>query len=594
MVSESTIMERELETPGGAERDGLHALVVGPEIFLAVGLPENGSVLIGRSAKAVLRVDDGLASREHARLHVKDGVIEVEDLDSTNGTHLGDTVVAGRRLAIDSLPLTIGSTTIIVQRSRWSLGARRICSHAAFERRLREHCDHASSSETRFGLVRLRLEVDVPWFRVFPILARLVGPPHVFALYAPGHYELLVAEVGGATVGSVTKDLLDELAQAGIRAHAGAAHYPRDGRSPDALLAYANAALEPPAKSASAARIATTSQAMRSVYELVRRGAATSMSILLLGETGVGKEIIARSIHEASVRADKPLLSLNCAGLSESLIESELFGYEKGAFTGATQSRAGLLESAQGGTVFLDEVGEMPLRIQASLLRVLETLEVLPVGGRKTRPIDVRFIAATNRDLEKESATGSFRRDLFFRLNGLTIMIPPLRERAVEIPDFAKLFVAEASGSAGRRTLAIDDEALALLSGYGWPGNVRELKNIMQRAVVLCDGDRILPAHLPVERLREGAPPPASPEPALPRGTETPPTGNGSFWCEEEAEERKRIVDALGTCAGNQSQAARLLGISRRTLITKLDVYRIPRPQKGRSRRSVEVSRNRA
>jgi hypothetical protein len=199
MVSESTIMERELETPGGAERDGLHALVVGPEIFLAVGLPENGSVLIGRSSKAVLRVDDGLASREHARLHVKDGVIEVEDLDSTNGTHLGDTVVAGRRLAIDSLPLTIGSTTIIVQRSRWSLGARRICSHATFERRLREHCDHASSSETRFGLVRLRLEGDVPWFRVFPILARLVGPPHVFALYAPGHYELLVAEVGGAT-----------------------------------------------------------------------------------------------------------------------------------------------------------------------------------------------------------------------------------------------------------------------------------------------------------------------------------------------------------------------------------------------------------
>src|SRR6185436_10178698 len=187
--------------------------------------------------------------------------------------------------------------------------------------------------------------------------------------------------------------------------------------------------------------------------------------------------------------------------LTESLIETELFGHEKGAFTGATQSRPGLLEAADGGTVFLDEIGEMPLKVQATLLRVIETREVLPVGGRRARQIDVRFVAATNRDLEAESLRGNFRQDLFFRLNGISVSIPPLRERRSEILELARLFVKQACQESGRPPLTLSQEVGETLEAYSWPGNIRELKNVMERAVVLTDGPEIGCAQLPLEKM---------------------------------------------------------------------------------------------
>jgi len=232
--------------------------------------------------------------------------------------------------------------------------------------------------------------------------------------------------------------------------------------------------------------------------------------------------------------------------------------------------------------VFLDEIGEMPLKVQATLLRVIETREVLPVGGRRPRTIDVRFIAATNRDLEAESARGQFRQDLFFRLNGISLHIPPLRERRSEIIELARLFVAQACQESGRPPLTISDGARAALESYAWPGNIRELKNVMERAVVLTDGSEIGPAQLPLEKMGSAAEDPSSEENLLEtRPPEVEVTGAG-HKPDLKAAERQRIIDALAACAGNQSRAAKLLNMPRRTFISKLDLYDIPRPQKNK------------
>jgi DNA-binding NtrC family response regulator len=308
---------------------------------------------------------------------------------------------------------------------------------------------------------------------------------------------------------------------------------------------------------------------MERLLRLRDRVAQSSISVLLLGETGAGKEVLAESIHLQSPRASGPFLRLNCAALSETLLESELFGHEKGAFTGAIAPKPGLLETAHGGTVLLDEVGELPASLQVKLLRVLEERQVLRVGGLRPRPIDVRFISATNRDLQAESEEGKFRRDLYFRLNGITLVVPPLRERAGEIAQLARELVTAACRQSGRvREPAFSPDALALLEHYLWPGNVRELRNVVERAVLLCQGDLITREHLP------GI---AEPAPAA-RPDETPPPV--SLRAELAALERKRILDALAECGGNQTRAAKLLGMRRQSLVARLDEYGIPRPRK--------------
>ncbi len=313
--------------------------------------------------------------------------------------------------------------------------------------------------------------------------------------------------------------------------------------------------------------------AMQKLHGLVERVARSAIHVLILGETGVGKEVLAGELHRRSPRAARPFLRLNCAAISESLLESELFGYEKGAFTGATSSKPGLLETAEGGTVLIDEVGELTLPLQVKLLRVLEERQVLPVGGLRARPIDARFIFATNRDLEAEVAKGQFRQDLFFRLNGISLAIPPLRERAAEIEPLARAFIAEAVLRDGRaQSPELPEATLALLRSYAWPGNIRELKNVMERAVLLCQGDALLPEHLPEEKMGKG---PVQ-RPAAPL---TPADGSSGLKAEVEAAERRAIQEALETCAGNQTRAAKLLGISRRTLISRIQAYGLTRPR---------------
>jgi two-component system, NtrC family, response regulator AtoC len=311
--------------------------------------------------------------------------------------------------------------------------------------------------------------------------------------------------------------------------------------------------------------------AMRALYAEAARAARANISVLLLGETGVGKEVLARAIHAHSPRANGPFIGVNCAALAESLLESELFGSEKGAFTGAV-GRAGLFEAAGGGTVFLDEVGELPLGTQAKLLRVLEERVVTRLGSTRSRPIDVRFLAATNRDLEADSRQGRVRPDLYFRLNGVALLIPPLRERPQEIEALATTFLAAACRDLERASpLTISAAALDLLRRHAWPGNVRELRNAIERAAVMCTQSTILPEHLPPSLLaatRAGqALAPSLPSSAHLGAPQGPPA---SLQTEMKSLERTRILDALERCGGNQSEAARQLGIPRRTLVSRL------------------------
>jgi DNA-binding NtrC family response regulator len=320
--------------------------------------------------------------------------------------------------------------------------------------------------------------------------------------------------------------------------------------------------------------------AMRALYAQAARAAQGPISVLILGETGVGKEVLAREIHRRSPRARAPFLAINCASLSESLLESELFGHEKGAFTGAQQARPGLFEAAHEGTVFLDEIGELPMVVQVKLLRVLEDRTVIRVGGRAPQRVDVRFLSATHRDLEAEIARGAFRQDLYFRLNGVSLTIPPLRERRSEIAVLARRFAAVASAQLDQpRPPAFAPEALEVMDRYAWPGNVRELRNVVERAVVMCTGATILPEDLP-PRLTSPTPVPAAAAPPAPATQPPPADPHASLQGELVALERRRIVEALEKCAGNQTHAAALLGMSRRTLVARLSEYAIPRPRK--------------
>jgi len=336
--------------------------------------------------------------------------------------------------------------------------------------------------------------------------------------------------------------------------------------------------------------------AMLRLYEQATRAANAAISVLILGETGVGKELLVQSIHAQSARARESLLSLNCAGMSETILEGELFGYERGSFSGAHQARAGLFEAVDRGTVFLDEVGELTLSAQAKLLRVLENRTVLRLGARKETAVDVRFLAATNRDLTRAVENGTFRRDLLYRLNGFVLTVPPLRERRTEIEPIALHCLKRAFRELGRlETPHIESEALRSLREYSWPGNVRELRNAMERAAVLCTESTICRDHLPPEILSSARVPVVASfaAPCTPTGTDMPlklaPDAahvppHASVLDEVRARtrtlERARIVEALARFDGNQTKAARALGLSRRTLVARLGQYDLPRPRK--------------
>jgi DNA-binding NtrC family response regulator len=296
---------------------------------------------------------------------------------------------------------------------------------------------------------------------------------------------------------------------------------------------------------------------MTDVLKMAEQVASSRATILILGETGTGKELVAELIHRASPRKSKPLVRLNCAALSESLLESELFGHERGAFTGAVGRREGRFEQADGGTLFLDEVSEIPISTQVKLLRVLQERSFERVGGNETVHVDVRIISASNRDLALRVREGAFREDLFYRLNVVNLALPSLRERASDIPELATFFLKRYAQENHKPLEGMSDEALAALVSYGWPGNVRELENVIERAVVLCDAPRIEARHLPPHLA-----------PSAPR--DAPPAIPGATIAELE---RYAILKTLEACRGSTSRAAAVLGVSPRKVQYKLREY---------------------
>jgi len=315
------------------------------------------------------------------------------------------------------------------------------------------------------------------------------------------------------------------------------------------------------------------SPSMRAVYDVIARVADSPSTVLITGESGTGKELVAQALHRGSSRRTQPLIKVNCAAIPKDLVESELFGYEKGAFTGAVGSKPGRFELADGGTLFLDEIGEIPVEMQVKLLRALQESEFERVGGIRTLRVDVRLIAATNRNLETLIADGRFREDLFYRLNVVPIALPPLRDRREDIPLLAQHFIEKYDRRLGKRVERVDAGAMEILVNYGWPGNIRELENVMERSVLFADGDLVTVAQLP-ETLRErtpGAARPVAPLGAL--GAIAAPSGASMKDIVRQAQselERTLISRALEETGGNVTRAAKKLQISRKSLQVKM------------------------
>jgi len=643
---------------------------------------EEGEHIIGRGQDATVRIDDESISRRHARLVIDDARLIVSDLGSMNGTRVRQrTLKANQTSALaPGESFEIGSLMLVLQRRKAAARPqRRVYDHGYFENRVDEEISRRAAARSRVAAggarrgaqslddsgATLRVDLDggpgliVARLRITglgdndAITELLYDLPAscIVAEYAPGELEVMFTDLSWDDVENACEALRARVEGEGGHMKAGFAAFPRDGRVASALLSSANAKLSSESDLVVQPLKATTGEgqgAMERLKRLVERVADSDISIVIHGETGVGKEVMAREIHRLSPRKDKPFVGLNCAALTETLLESELFGHERGAFSGAVATKPGLFEVADKGTVFLDEIGEMSAALQAKLLRVLEERTVLRVGGLHQRPIDVRFLAASHKDLEDEVYAGRMRQDLYFRLNGITVEIPPLRERTDELEGLCATFIADACRRNRRASVpTVSKEAMALLMRYAWPGNIRELRNIIERAVLLS-GPRITPEHLPVERLqrdradrhadRHGVERgPASPMPARgqaphstkpapparpmgPRGSAGPaPIGDadddpGTMPAMRRAEmrtrdanedtdptqpplprpnvdsgslkdavsdlERQRILDALRACGGNQTKAAEMLGISRRTLVNRLDQYDLPRPRK--------------
>ena len=572
-------------------------------------LGQTGAVTIGREPDNAVQIDDSLVSRHHARLLLGEKVC-IEDLGSTNGVSVqGSVIESGKPVELHPHEgVEIGNALLMLQRSQLITRNIRILSHGRFERRLDEECRLSTGSSEELGLLRICVDPTAPDDEIHRILARNLKRDDVLGQYRPGEYEVLLPKRRADRVVEIAKMLERKLALIGLQPRIRFACLPRDGRSAQELLVRVGDSYNKHGEAGVDRSIVVQAPIMRELHELVAKIATSDTSVLIMGETGVGKELIAEAVHRCSPRKDKPFLRLNGAALSESLLESELFGHEKGAFTGAQSTKKGLLETAQGGTVFLDEIGDLSTAAQVKLLRVLDRREAWRVGSLTPYAVDVRFVAATHRDLAEMAKEETFREDLYFRLNGISILVPPLRERRDEIAPMAEEFVRCFLLRQGRFDEPdIEPEVVAVLTSYSWPGNVRELRNTMERAAALAGGGPIRPEHLALEKMSSSVLPEwttyagwradeltepipdsrfLTKRPPLPDDAPQGGTGEADLelpGCVKQKTremERERIVEALRLHGGNQTRAAKALGISRRTLVSRLNEYELPRPLK--------------
>ena len=553
---------------------GLHAIVDQPpggSWYLIVALDdqrntrvvplEDGAELVfGRAADAGVVVEHEAVSRRHTAIRRRGEAILVEDLGSRNGTTINGAAITGVRRATAGDVIGVGPVTAIVARSSASRG-RQLATMTELEDRLAMEVDRALRFERPLGVVMLRLEgpADALVAHVDRLLRELRRMDLV-AEYGPDELAILLPETNPAAV-AVAAQRAGTATDLTIRC--GTASFPEDGSNAGALIGTARQRLrdartaqpaQPPSEQPPRVppRRVVIDPLMKQVWKLAERAAQVPISVLVVGETGTGKEVVAEAIHAMSPRAGAPFVRLNCAALTETLVESELFGHEKHAFTGATAQKRGFFEAATGGTLLLDEVGELPLGTQVKLLRTLEQWRIVRVGGTAELAVDVRLVCATNRDLETEVARGRFREDLFFRIAAFVIPVPPLRDRRSEILPLAVQFAHEIATDLHQPAVGFTPEAMDALQQASWPGNVRELRNVIERAVVLSEGQKIGREHLP-EQVTELAR--ATPRDAL------------DVRQRVANVERETVLAALDAAEGNQTQAARKLGVSRFALI---------------------------
>src|SRR4051812_18949026 len=430
-----------------------------------IDLPEGVDVTFGRSRGATITLDSEKVSRMHARVRRIGDVIDVEDLGSRNGTRVnGDKIEGPRRLTTGD-EISVGPILAVLGVTSGLRRTSAIADVTAGEARLGAEVDRSVRYHRPVTVALLRTANDT----ILDQIERAIRPMDLIAEDAGDDYLVILPELSREEGSAAVQRLLDFARAANVQATAATALCPDDGTTVETLIGVLRAGLRTgrvPRAPTPKGNPVVFDPAMQRVYALVERIADTSMTVLILGETGVGKELVCEAIHQRSSRRERPLIKLNCAALPESLLESELFGYERGAFTGADKRKVGFFEAADGGTLFLDEIGDTPLPLQAKLLRVLERKVITRVGGTSEVATDARLIAATHRNLDNDVRTGRFRQDLLFRIGGFTIAVPPLRDRPSEILPLAEHFVRPAAAEQARVPPALSDDARDALAGY--------------------------------------------------------------------------------------------------------------------------------
>jgi two-component system, NtrC family, response regulator AtoC len=536
-------------------------------------LPSDGTLLIGRGPDADLKLSDSACSRRHAELVVESDQVVVRDLGSHNGTLVNGARVNGTRRVAAGDVVLIGDAIIVVH-------TKPVSSHKRFvdASTLRQRLDDELERAIRFErpLVVIAIDPETVGASLEAVLQPELGRLEVATAGAEG-VTIMIAEADSDLGIERARELLARCRAAGVGVRVGVAACPDDGCRADTLIAGARAAAE----SAGVGAVGDASAAVlhldvggrrtlvadpetARVFQLLKKLATSELPVLIVGETGVGKESAAHALHAWSARAERRFVAFNAAALQETLAESELFGHERGAFTGATSTKVGLLEAASGGTVFLDEVGDLPAAIQAKLLRALEAKRVMRVGSTSEIAIDVRVVAATHKDLDVEVRAGRFRQDLFYRLGGAKVMLPALRERPRELVLLARELLDDARRAAGAEPVAFSVAAMDVLVRHPWPGNVRELKNEMAYVAATIEGNVVEPWHL-AERIT---------------GTSVgakPPAGVRRVADELRELERRRMAEALDASAGVQKRAAERIGMPLRTFRMKFKQYGLDR-----------------
>jgi len=559
-------------------RDGAKIVVPGPT-----------PLVVGRTWPADVVIDDPSVSRTHARFFLApDGGVVFEDLGSTNGTRLNGVVVTRGRISASD-EVRVGDVVVGLHVLSTAPGLVGLQGYDALVRQLEDELVRARTFRRPASLLMIGARAPGHPLRTWAgaLLDRL-RPVDRAAVYAADAVLVALPEAAAAEADALGSALV--AGDASLRF--GVATFPDDGTTVDELLSAARDAMVRGRRSAPppTSGALVVGDKMKAVWDMLDRVAPSNLPVLVLGETGAGKEVVTRALHAKSNRREGPLRSVNCAAIPQNLVESVLFGHEKGAFTGAERTTKGLFEQAHGGTLMLDEVGELPAGAQAALLRVLETKQIVRVGGDRDIAVDVRVVAATHRDLERMAEEGTFRTDLFYRLQGVTLVLPPLRERRSEIRPLAEAFLREACRENGRHLRGFDEATLAALEGWRWPGNVRELKNVVERAVVVARGDVVTLEDVP-DRVRSsptGGAAVAPPQPAAPPIAASPPDAGAPaaaldpaldykerLRLEMQRYETQLIVDALERAGGNVTLAAQTLKIPVRTLTHKMQALGI-------------------